>query len=425
MSATGTGEGTNWRQLTKALAKGWAAKASGLRGSWRLSVPREPLRIRRTTVAGAEAALKQRRQRGSRGASSILNAGNAELVARIREETERLNRNNVTRTAGYWNLYRAYPELHWALLAHLVSRNGGWSMTDLRGEWLPRLLDASAAEELFRMLESCNALIFRDAYPQLKLYAESRRSGNSRFALLPAFGVSAFMAPFWERFWIDRDSATLTVALIVNEQHVVEHKVVQDPTYRDGVLRSAALMGQRALQLNQIVFPLAAPVPGGGAETTPLAGRVLERFGDLRERIAFGKSLYALLYAYPKVRQGALAFAEATPHSGSRADYWPGTFFAEPAERKTGGQPGNPGRAAGGEAIERWFSPRLEKAWDDRPLGPVREEDWLDAYGEPSALRFMRGLRPPLVFDMTREHEFGQRKLQAAVMAKAALLPGN
>lgn len=443
-----------WSRLARELAEGIGAKAAAWRGSRRLARPRRRLRTSRETIRVAEAKLRKLRLRGSRGDFSSLRPGIAELVRRIREETERLNRNNVTRTAAYWQMFQAWPELHWALLAHLVSRNGGWSMTDLKGEWLPELLDRPTRETLFDMLESCNALIFRDAYPQLKLYAESRRCGESRFSLLPAFGVSAFMAPFWERFWIDRDSATLTVALIVNEQHVVERKVVQDPAYSETVLRSIAMLGQTALQLNQIVFPLAVPegaelgeseTPGMAGDSPgqtgdrpgqagdrrgeeaappPLAGRILERFADLKERIAFGKSLYAMLYGYPKVLQGAIAFAEAVPHSGSRADYWPGRFAATAGTAKTGEGPGSSGRSAGREAIENlWYSPRLEDAWNDRPLGPVADEDWLDDRSLSAAFQAMRGLRPPLLFDMTREHEFGQRKLQAAALAKSLFVP--
>jgi len=478
-----------WSRLARELAEGIGAKAAAWRGSRRLARPRRRLRTSRETIRVAEAKLRKLRLRGSRGDFSSLRPGIAELVRRIREETERLNRNNVTRTAAYWEMFREWPELHWALLAHLVSRNGGWSMTDLKGEWLPELLDRPTRETLFDMLESCNALIFRDAYPQLKLYAESRRCGESRFSLLPAFGVSAFMAPFWERFWIDRDSATLTVALIVNEQHVVERKVVQDPAYSETVLRSIAMLGQTALQLNQIVFPLAVPEgaepgepetpgmagdspgqtgdrpgqagerlgqpedwpgqtgdrpgqagdsqaqdedrlgqagnrPGEEAAPPPLAGRILERFADLKERIAFGKSLYAMLYGYPKVLQGVIAFAEAVPHSGARADYWPGRVAATAGTAKTGEGPGSSGRSAGREAIENlWYSPRLEDAWEDRPLGPVADEDWLDDRSLSAAFQAMRGLRPPLLFDMTREHEFGQRKLQAAALAKSLLVP--
>lgn len=53
------------------------------------------------------------------------------LIQQIQEKTQVLNRNNVTRTMAYYDFYRDHPEIHWALLAHLVSRNAGWNMTDL------------------------------------------------------------------------------------------------------------------------------------------------------------------------------------------------------------------------------------------------------------------------------------------------------
>ncbi|CAM3849724.1 DUF2515 domain-containing protein [Cohnella lubricantis] len=428
----------NLIEVAMKLMNGIRGKRTALSGSLRLAHPREPLRIRKEAAAAVETKLRQQWRRGGRPTWTPHDENAYDVVERIRKETERRNRNNVTRTAAYWSVFRSYPELHWALLAHMVSRNGGWSMTDLRGEWLPKLLDARTAAAVFRMLESCNALIFRDAYPQLRLYEETRRTGRNLFPLLPAFGVSAFMAPFWERFRIDGDSAMLTAALIVNEQHVIEWRVVQDPTYRDDAAIAAAMFSQRVLQLNQIVFPLGAPSDGGSGGIPRLAGRILERFDDLAERIAFGKSLYAMLYAYPKVLNGVLAFAEAVPHSGSRADYWPSLFTADQADQedqgvkeerarlnsvqiKAGGRPDHSDRTAGGNAGTRWFSPRLEDAWDDQPLGPVNDYDWLGSDGLAS-LRHMRSLRPPLVFDMTSEHELGQRKLQAATLAKDKLL---
>ncbi|MCC3374660.1 DUF2515 family protein [Cohnella sp. REN36] len=423
-------DAAGWARMARRLTEGFAAKAGGVWDSLQLASPRAELRIRRETAHWAEEALRERMLRGMRGESSDWEGTIAELVRRIREETEKHNRNNITRTAAYLAMFRAYPELHWALLAHLVSRNGGWSMTDLKGQWLPTLLAPDAVETIFAMLEACNALIFRDAYPQLLLYAESRRSGQSRFGLLPAFGVSAFMTPFWERFWIDRDAPLLTVALIVNEQHVIEGRVVRDPAYRSTVLSSLPFLSQRWLQLNQVVFPLAAP-PENEAEDesrhkgvdlgradSRLSGRVLERFDDIRERIAFGKSLYAMLFAYPKVNEGAVAFAKAVPHTGSRADYWPRVFAA--ATPIGDARPSATVRQAGWGQQGRWRSPAHAASWPDRPLAPPTPGDWLT---DPSAARYLLGLRPPLVFEMTREHAFGQRKLQAAVMTKLALLP--
>ncbi|MBB6632711.1 DUF2515 family protein [Cohnella thailandensis] len=402
--ALGT-EGFNIRrEQTKAIGfwEGMAAKTT----SWWRSIP---LRARAVPLSVTEEEWRwlygklKEKPRSPDGGLPSLKESSRLLVRRIREETERLNRNNVTRTAAYLEMYGRHPELHWALLAHLVSRNGGWSMTDLRGEWLPKLLDQETIRLTFRMLEACNALIFRDAYPQLLLYSESKRQGHAIFELLPHLSVSVFMRPFWELFWRGRNPVPLTVALVVNEQNVIEKRVVRDPLYRDEILSTLAFRSQPLLQSNQLLLPLL-----GKRGVRRLAGRVLERFGQLDERIEFGKDLYSILFGYPKVHARALAFAEAVPHTGSRADYWPHLFTDKP---KSDAVPGISGfdTALGPPP---WFSPRLTDAWDNQALGPVQAGDW---YEDLSALDYLKRMRQPRVIDMTREHVFGQRKLQAAV----------
>ena len=58
------------------------------------------------------------------------------IINKIKIQTEQLNKNNVTRTRAYYQFYIQYPEIHWALLGHMVSRNGGWNMTDLKGIYI-------------------------------------------------------------------------------------------------------------------------------------------------------------------------------------------------------------------------------------------------------------------------------------------------
>lgn len=110
-------------------------------------------------------------------------------------------------------------------------------MTDLKGGLFSDVIPAELQEDIYQMLERSNALIFLDAYPQLMLYARSRKLGRSLFYLLPEFRVSAFMRPFWERFWIERDSALLAVGLIINEQNYIEGRVVQNRYFQQRVLR--------------------------------------------------------------------------------------------------------------------------------------------------------------------------------------------
>ncbi|WP_219640720.1 DUF2515 family protein [Cohnella sp. CFH 77786] len=399
-------------EIAGALARGFVRKTTAWRRSSVLTAERAALAVPDKAVREIALLLENKLERsgaaGGRHAAGPPKKEQAELASRIRKETQAWNLNNVTRTQAYWNMYREYPELHWALLAHLVSRNGGWSMTDLKGEWLPRLLRPESAEVQFALLEACNALIFRDAYPQLKLYAESRIYGMPLFALLPSFGVSSFMAPFWERFWSTRESALLTVALIINEQHVIQGPVVERAFFRERVFESLSFRAIPYLQTNQIVFPLLSASRNAG-RPIPLAGRVLENFPDLRERVEFGKSLYAMLFGYPRVLTEATAFAAKVPHTGSRSDYWPERFSA--AKRKTGGTSPDRDFSAG----IRWYSPPLEAAWPDRPLPESAPPDW---FRDRSALAYLTPLKAPRIIDMTAEHLLGQHKWQAAVRLK-------
>ncbi|MDP4162202.1 MAG: DUF2515 family protein, partial [Bacillota bacterium] len=65
-----------------------------------------------------------------------LTSDEHKLVNQIKEKTKKFNRNNLTRTKAYLDFYNNHPEIHWSFLAHMVSRNGGWNMTDLKGEFL-------------------------------------------------------------------------------------------------------------------------------------------------------------------------------------------------------------------------------------------------------------------------------------------------
>jgi len=342
-----------------------------------------------------------------------LSQADLALIRHIRAETELRNRNNVTRTNAYLEMYLRHPELHWSFLAHMVSRNGGWNMTDLRGELLPYLLDATQQEHVYAFLERANALIFHDAYPQLLLYEASLRSGTPRFHCLKELGVSSFMLPVWELFWERQDSALLTIALIVNEQHYIERRVVRHPTYRATVLDTLFFNAQSILQLNQVVFPYY------DNDKLRLAGLILENFSRLSERIEFGKKLYAILFGIPVVSEGAVSFAAARRHTGSRSDYWPHLFapirHAPPVPR---GQ------------LKEWldgcslrpgasplYSPRLCDVWKDRPAGEIEPGDWFGRDTAEDAVSYLASVEPPFSFDMTHEYCFGLNKLELAVLA--------
>ncbi|WP_317972360.1 DUF2515 domain-containing protein, partial [Paenibacillus sp. CCS19] len=371
-----------------------------------------PLPLDRTLAASLAASWRKLEREKPIAAEGGLSVAERALLAHIRGETARLNRNNVTRTMAYLAVYDRLPELHWALLAHMVSRNGGWNMTDLHGEWLPRLLSARRRQDIFRFLERANLLIFGDAYPQLLLYEHSVRAGHPLFHLLPMLGVSRFMQPVWEQFWTSRNSAVLTVALIVNEQHYIERRVVQHPYYRKRVVDTLFFGVQSLLQLNAVLFPYAH---GTEPDQMRLAGLIIERFGDVKERIEFGKRLYALLFAVPRIGEGALDFARRVRHTGTRADYAPHLF-----ERVRQQPPQTPyqERLLGGKlkpGAERPFSPTLADAWPDQMMEPAEAGDWFTQAGDVTP--YFERLPLPNTFEMTNEYGFLLDKLELAAAA--------
>ena len=177
------------------------------------------------------------------------------LIRKIREQTDKLNKNNITRTQAYLNFYIRHPEIHWALLGHLVSRNGGWNMTDLKGELLSSLLSDREKEDFFSFLERGNWLIFQDVYPQFLLYEESLKRNKSLFYLLPSLNVSIFMETIWNHFWQKNNRFILAIALVINEQSYLEQRVIQNPVYKKNVLNTIEFKLQDILRLNHILFP--------------------------------------------------------------------------------------------------------------------------------------------------------------------------
>ncbi|MGO4543791.1 DUF2515 domain-containing protein [Paenibacillus sp. 2TAB23] len=404
--------------LPRAAIEYAAGKWAAMSASHTMIAEAVPLQLSSAAAAKLKYTWSKQLAYGEPAASHSWNTQELAIIARIHAETTAYNRNNVTRTEAYRGVYFRTPELHWALLAHMVSRNGGWNMTDLQGEWLPWLLNEEQREAVFRFLEQANALIFQDAYPQLLLYEWSRREGRSLFHLLPAFGVSSFMSPVWKQFLRDQDAVPLTIALIVNEQHYIEGRVVQHPYFREKVLHTLFFGLQSLLQLNGVVFPYGTGSESGKAEESSvlkLSGLILERFENLPERIEFGKRLYAVLFGIPRVHEGAKCFAGAVKHTGSRADYAPQLFArvrqlppqSVYKERLLGGRL-KPGAAA-------LYSPELGAAWKDRPLEQPDPGDWFSSVD--SIWPYFQKLPLPHSFEITNEYGLMLNKVELAVLA--------
>lgn len=387
------------------MASYWTGKLSGWLQSAKLADESSALPITKEEIR----RLRKSALHGTNTASSalqMLKPDEQSLIASIREETERCNRNNITRTTAYWHVFQRTPELHWAFLAHMVSRNGGWTMTDLKGGLLPRLLSRERAKAIFALLERANGLIFQDAYPQLLLYEAAVIRKQKLFHLLPEFGVSAFMRPVWDQFWEERNSALLTVGLIVNEQNYIEGRVVQDDYFRRTVLDTPAFQAQSLLQMNMIVFPY---------RSEGLAGLVIEDFTDLRERIAFGKKLYSILFAVPGIARGARDFAGGKPHSGSREDYWPHLFASVRKDIPSASYTTKLEGAKLRPGAEPFYSPKLEHSWKDVPFHRVERYDWQTS--SKDAFDWFETLHAPASFEITNEYGFSLNKLELAVLA--------
>ena len=330
------------------------------------------------------------------------------IIHKIKRKTEQLNENNLTRTKAYLDFYKKYPEIQWSLLAHMVSRNGGYSMTDLKGELLTRLLSKKEKVSYFSFLERGNWLIFQDAYPQLLLYEESVKRKEPLFGLLQHFNVSIFIETIWNHFWKSPDPSLLTYGLIINEQNYIEKRVIQNHNYIKNVFNTLEFGIQDLLSFNQILFPY------NDYGVIKLAGQTVNQFKSLHERIQLGKRLYAILFdkdVLKKVEEWAMAH----PHTGSRKDYWP-HIFNDVHE----GIPGlkyqiklsscklKPG-------ARRIYSPTLQNAWENVQHPEAQPGDWFSNF---KVLEYLREIDEPMIGNIEYEYCRTLEKLELAAFAK-------
>jgi hypothetical protein len=274
-----------------------------------------------------------------------------DIVKSIRAASAESNRNNVTRTEAYWQFFVRNPEIHWAFLAHLVSRNGGYQMTDLKGDLTGDLLSPSKKQTFFHFFERANALIFHDAFPQLLLYEKSKQQQKNLFHLLPAFSVSHFMSSIWNYYWEYRNDTLLALSLIINEQHYIEQRLISS-NYAKNVLDTWQYALQNIFGFTQVVLPYYEQ------EKICLSGTTVQYFESVSRRIEIGRKLYSLLFGSGAIKKGAVKFAQQHPHTASRSDYAP-SFFTFKKER-----------------IRKIYSPPLHLAWEDVRHTFLNRSDW-------------------------------------------------
>lgn len=232
------------------------------------------------------------------------------IVQIIMECTEKWNKDNISRTLAYFRFYQVHPEIKWAFLASMVSRNAGWNMCDLEGTLLKETLPPSLKRTLFLIYEKANYLIFKDVFPQLLLYHYSTSFKSNLFHYHKYFSVSSFMKREWGNFWDEKDEDRLMTALIINEQNVIQEPVIEDHFLRKKVFNSFLFYLQDQFHFSFVIFPT---VNGD------LYGASVHHFKSVSSRIQLGKSLASLLFS--KHYSDFYHFAAKTEHTGSREDY--------------------------------------------------------------------------------------------------------
>lgn len=233
------------------------------------------------------------------------------IVKQITLMTMKKNKDNISRTDAYFSYFTSHPEIKWAFLASMVSRNGGYNMCDLEGEYFKQLLEKNIRKRLFLTYERANWLIFHDVYPQLLVYEYSTKLNQPLFHLLKKFRVSNFIQKEWELFWELRNENRLMTALIINEQNVIQKPIIEHHLYKKEVFQSALFKFEDWFHFSCVLFPTC------GGE---VYGASVNGFRKLNKRIDLGKRLADILFQ-PRLFPVFFEFAEKQTHTGSRYDY--------------------------------------------------------------------------------------------------------
>lgn len=233
------------------------------------------------------------------------------LVSQINKQIEKMNVDNISRTKAYQDFYFRNREILWSFLASMVSRNAGWNMVDLHLKEYRQMLSPKARRSIFYTYERANWLIFSDAFPQLLVYEASKNAQRPLFYLLKEWKVSAFMELEWNRFWYEQDRGRIDIALIINEQNLIQHPVLEHPEYRKDVFSTLPFWLQERFHFSTVLFPT---LEGD------LFGISVYGFKKLNKRINVGKKLLQIL-SNPAYQERFETFAMHTEPTGARNDF--------------------------------------------------------------------------------------------------------
>ncbi|TCP27805.1 uncharacterized protein DUF2515 [Scopulibacillus darangshiensis] len=358
---------------------------------------------------------KKMKKKPPENPSPQLSGYEKQLIHVIKEQTEKYNKNNVTRTQAYYNFYLQHPEIHWALLGHMVSRNGGWNMTDLKGELLTRLLPEKDQNAFFSFLERGNWLIFQDVFPQFLIYDLSVKAKADMFHLFPSFHISTFMETMWRYFWKKGDCYTLAIATVINEQSYLEKRVIQNAYFKKTVTGTVGFKLYDFLRFNNILFPYCTDQKG---QKTELVGDTLRHFTSLHERILLGKRLYALLFQRQNMLPGVLKWTREHPHTGSRKDYWPHLFNDVNGSAPRALYKRRIKNCKLRKGANRLYSPKLRYAWKNIPHEEAEVGDWFEDY---HIIEYLNHKEVDVDGKVCREYCRTLEKIELTVMAKEAV----
>lgn len=268
--------------------------------------------------------------------------------------------NNPKRTDYYFAFWKKHPEVSWALLANLVSRNTGWFMSDIirasslapYGMKIPGFPPAHY-QAFFAFLETGNFLIFRDVFPQLEAYAWAKRypqQSEEFFNLLgeePEFDVDPFMVQHWKEFfskaqlnnwfpnwWQEPDVQRQAFAQIANEQNQLHDRLINDEHHRYLGFFMSSVVSQIFLALTSLgMAKLCFPVAKSSTDTKAnyLLVYTLNDFKPYENRVNVGRDLYVGLFGEEKRRERVIAWANAHRYfRGTRFEYNPTDFSVNP-----------------------------------------------------------------------------------------------
>ncbi|MGE7856211.1 MULTISPECIES: DUF2515 domain-containing protein [Bacillus] len=338
------------------------------------------------------------------------------LIHTIKEQTKLLNQNNVTRTRAYFQFHKKYPEIQWALLGHMVSRNGGWNMTDLKGDLYTKLLSEKDQFTFFSFLERGNWLIFQDVYPQFLLYEQSVKKSTNLFHLLSHLHVSTFMETIWNSFWKTGDKKTLAIATIINEQNYLEKRVIQNEHFKKNVLNSIGFKLFDFFQFNHILFPFYESKMNA---KTLLIGDTMKHFTSLHERILLGKRLYTLLFHNEHILSQVKHWADNTPHTGSRKDYWPHLFSSVNESFSREFYKRRIKNCQLRNDSYRIYSPALMYAWKNVKNEETKHEDWFNDW---QVIHYLTDKEEHILGQITEDYCKTLEKIELAILAKKNVL---